>query len=183
MSQSNIGNSTTHTEVDLTPTNESKLRNWPSLIVWIAVVFAAAAIGSLATGSGLQQWYGTLNKPSFQPPNWIFGPVWSCLYLMMAVAGWNIWRQQNSNLRSEAVRTFTIVFAIQLVLNLLWSVIFFGMQMPGLAFVEILALWTAIATTIWLAFRLSKLSGWLLVPYLLWVSFASVLNFAIWRLN
>lgn len=154
-----------------------------SLVVWIGVVFLASVIGSLATSSGLQEWYGTLEKPSFQPPNWIFGPVWSCLYLMMAISAWIIWRKRNQPSNRSAANFFVAVFGIQLVLNVLWSVIFFGYQSPSWAFFEICILWCAIATTVFLAYRQSVWSGHLLVPYLGWASFALVLNLSIWQLN
>ena len=154
-----------------------------SFIGWCAVVVIAMAIGQYATFSSLQSWYPALNKPSFNPPNAIFGPVWGVLYLMMAISVWNVWEARaNENCRESAIR-FVVAFLIQLALNVLWSVVFFGLRSPHFAFIEICCLWLAIAVTIWLAFRVSKLSAWLLVPYLCWVSFAAVLNYQIWQLN
>jgi len=140
--------------------------------------FLAAGLGSLFTMVSVGIWYAGLAKPSWNPPGWVFGPVWTVLYAMMAVAGWLVWRK-GQPASWHALRWF----AVQLVLNVGWSAIFFGLQMPGLAFAEILGLWVAIAATLRTSWRVSRPAGILLVPYLLWVSFAAVLNFAIWRLN
>ena len=138
----------------------------------------AAGLGSLFTMVSLGSWYATLVKPSWNPPSWLFGPVWTVLYALMGVAGWLVWRRGG-----PAIRPALQWFAVQLVLNVGWSAVFFGLQMPGLAFAEILVLWLAIAATLMTSWRVSRAAGILLVPYLLWVSFAAVLNFAIWRLN
>ena len=118
-------------------------------------------------------------KPSWNPPDFIFGPVWTTLFVMMAVAGWLVWKPAGFK---AAVAPLTL-FGIQLLLNVAWSWIFFGAHQPGWAFAEIIILWLAIVATMVAFFRCSKIAGWLLVPYLAWVSFASVLNLAIWRLN
>ena len=118
-------------------------------------------------------------KPSWTPPNWIFGPVWSALYFFMAIAAWLVWRQGGV---SNATLPLTL-FGFQLVLNVYWSCIFFGQENPCLAFVEVLLLWLAIAATMIEFWQRSRIAGILFVPYLVWVSFASVLNFTIWRLN
>lgn len=149
------------------------------LIVLLAVTLAASAVGSLVTYPNIQGWYDHLAKPSWNPPNWVFGPVWSALYVCMAVAAWLVWRQ--GGLWSAKVPL--TLFAVQLALNTLWSCIFFGLQSPGLAFVEVLVLWAAIIATAAAFWQWSMIAGILLVPYLAWVSFASVLNLAIWRLN
>ena len=149
------------------------------LVVAIFVCFTAAGIGGAATTSNLADWYAGLNKPSWNPPNWIFGPVWSTLYLMMSISVWLVWRRSGFQNAKSAL----IWFGIQLVLNTLWSVLFFGLHQPGWAIFEIIALWLAIAITIGLFWKHSKLAATLLVPYLLWVSFASWLNFTIWSLN
>ena len=149
------------------------------LIVSIAVCFLAAAIGGFATTSSVGGWYAAINKPTWNPPAWIFGPVWSMLYLMMGVSAWLVWKNsgfQNSRLALGA-------FVFQLLLNVIWSVLFFGLRQPGWAFVEIIALWIAIAVTISLFYGHSKLAAGLLVPYLLWVTFAAGLNFTIWSMN
>lgn len=145
----------------------------------VAICFAAAGLGGLATTPKIDNWYATLAKPNWTPPNWVFGPVWSALYLGMAISAWLVWRQGGW---SGAVVPMSL-FGIQLLLNATWSWLFFGLQRPGFALVDIVLLWTAIlATTVAFWFR-SLVAGMLLVPYLAWVSFASALNFAIWRLN
>ncbi len=154
-------------------------RPWLGLIGFVAASFAAAAIGSAATYPNVDTWYAALAKPSFTPPDWVFGPVWTVLFLMMALAGWLVWRGHGL----ERARLALGLFAVQLALNALWSILFFGLRSPGLAMIEIAALWGAILATI-LAFRARSVpAAWLLVPYFAWVSFAAVLNFNIWRLN
>lgn len=137
-------------------------------------------IGSLATFSQITTWYAQLAKPAFSPPNWVFGPAWTLLFALMGVALYLIWIKQ---LDQKAKRLAISVFSLQMALNVLWSFIFFGFHQPGLAFFEIIVLWLAIAGTIKIFYQHSKLAGWLLVPYLAWVTFASILNFAVWQLN
>ena len=149
------------------------------LIFFIAIGFGAAGLGALATTSSVGGWYQTLNKPSWTPPAWIFGPVWSALYLMMAVAAWLVWCRRGWKGSSVAMTWF----GVQLALNSLWSIIFFGLNQPGWAFVEILFLWLAISATAIAFCRVSTAAAWLLLPYLAWSTFAACLNFAIWRLN
>jgi tryptophan-rich sensory protein len=149
------------------------------LVVIVVVCFAFAAIGSTATASNINEWYTQVKKPDWNPPNWIFGPVWSLLYLMMAVSAWLVWKD---NLVSRCKLALGL-FAVQLILNSLWSVLFFGMKNIGGAAIEIVALWIAILLTMIAFSRFSKLAAALLVPYLLWVSFASFLNYTIWTLN
>jgi tryptophan-rich sensory protein len=149
------------------------------LAIFIVVCFAAAGIGGAVTTPKIATWYATLTKPSWNPPNWIFGPVWSALYFCMAVAAWLVWRQGGFS----GAKVPLTLFAVQLTLNVLWSCIFFGLEKPGLAFVEVLLLWTAIAATMIVFWQRSMIAGILFVPYLAWVSFASFLNFTIWRLN
>ena len=149
------------------------------LVVAIVLCFAAAGLGGLVTTPQIPNWYATIAKPTWTPPDWIFGPVWTLLYLMMAVAAWLVWRQNGF---ADAKLPLTL-FAIQLALNSLWSVLFFGLQNPGAAAVEIILLWAAILATLIAFWKLSKWAGGLLAPYLAWVSFATVLNVAIWRLN
>lgn len=173
---------TTTTEANPELNRSGWLSHYGSLIGWILLVFTASALGSFATSSGLQEWFATLQKPSFQPPNWLFGPVWSCLYLMMAISAWMIWRESNPAKRSKR-NQFLILFMIQLSLNVLWSVLFFGLQSPGWAFVEICILWAMIVATIAAGYRVQTWAGHLLLPYIAWVSFALVLNFAIYQLN
>jgi tryptophan-rich sensory protein len=152
---------------------------WLGLVIFLVLCFAAAGIGGAVTTPKIGTWYATLVTPSWNPPNWIFGPVWSALYFCMAVAAWLVWRQGGF----QQARVPLALFAAQLALNVLWSCIFFGLEMPGLAFVEVLLLWAAIAATMVTFWFRSTVAGILFVPYLAWVSFASVLNFTIWRLN
>jgi len=155
-----------------------QLSTWLALIVCILICLGAAAIGSAATIPQIDAWYTTINKPSWNPPNYVFGPVWTVLYVMMGVSLWLVW------ISSDAKRWRAIaLFAIQLSLNVAWSWIFFAMHSPGWAFLDIVLLWTAIAATICLFWPISKISSALLVPYFLWVSFAALLNFAIWQMN
>ena len=149
------------------------------LVVFLVLCFAAAGIGGAVTTPKIATWYAALTKPSWTPPNWIFGPVWSALYFCMAIAAWLVWRQGGV---SNATLPLTL-FGFQLVLNVYWSCIFFGQENPCLAFVEVLLLWLAIAATMIEFWQRSRIAGILFVPYLVWVSFASVLNFTIWRLN
>jgi benzodiazapine receptor len=155
-------------------------RNIVKLIVSIVACQCAGLIGSLATTPNIPTWYATLEKPFFTPPSWLFAPAWITLYLLMAVAAFLIWRK---GLAHEGVKCALTLFLVQLVLNALWSVVFFGLQSPLYGMVVILALWIAILLTIIKFFRLSVAAGSLLLPYILWVSFASVLNISIWVLN
>ncbi len=149
------------------------------LFVSILICFAAAGIGSLATTPQVPGWYASLAKPTWTPPGWIFGPVWTLLYLMMAVAAWLVWRQAGF----AGAKLPLTLFAIQLALNSVWSVLFFGLQNPGAAAVEIVLLWAVILATLVTFWRRSRVAGGLLAPYLAWVSYAAVLNVAIWRMN
>ncbi len=146
---------------------------------FLGLCLAVSAVGGLATASSVGSWYQTLEKPPFNPPDWVFGPVWTTLYLMMAVAGWRVWRVAGFN----AARPAFLAYAVQLALNLAWSVIFFGLQMPGLAFLELGGLLVAIVVTAILFHRHDRIAGLLFVPYAAWVTFAGILNGAIWRLN
>ena len=157
------------------------MRQTIPLLVIVAICLAAGAIGGIATASSVTGWYTTLQKPSWNPPNAVFGPVWTTLYLMMAVAAWLVWRRRPT--AGAAVRNALIWFAAQLVLNSVWSLLFFGLHRPGVAAIEIVVLWVAIVATIRAFARLSRPAAWLLVPYVTWVSFAAVLNFTIWRIN
>ena len=154
--------------------------NIVKLISSIVVCFLAAALGSYFTAPSIPTWYASINKPSFSPPNWIFGPVWSLLYLLMAIAAYLIWQK---GLDNKAVQIALVLFAIQLGLNSLWSIIFFGWHSPFYAFIEIIFLWLSILLTIIQFFSLSATAGWLMVPYILWVSFASILNCFVMILN
>lgn len=157
----------------------SKL-NFPKLIFSIFICQLAGIIGSLFTFSAIPTWYATLNKPTFSPPNWLFGTVWTTLYLLMGISLYRVWI---SKTKKKEKMEGVVFFIIQLVLNALWSILFFGMQNPALAFVEIIFMWLFIVVTIFRFEKVDKLAAYLLVPYLLWVSFASILNFSIWQLN
>src|SRR5918997_3439899 len=135
-----------------------------ALLAFVAACFGAALVGSTFTTPSVPEWYGSLVKPSFTPPNWLFGPVWSMLYLGMAIAGCLVWRRQ----RESFVTLPLALFGGQLVLNVLWSILFFGLQAPGTALVEIIVLWAAILATLLSFWRVSKGAGWLLGPYLAW---------------
>jgi translocator protein len=150
------------------------------LVVCLAVPLAA---GYLVGGSGAAsapQWYDALRKPRFSPPDWVFGPAWTVLYLAMGLATYLVWRQ---GFGRPGVVPALAAFVVQLILNLLWSFLFFGRRSPAAAFVEIVVLWLAIALTVFLFFRVSAVAGWLLVPYIAWVSFAALLNGSIVVLN
>lgn len=149
------------------------------LIGFIVLCFAAAALGGMATSSSVGDWYQSLAKPEWTPPAWIFGPVWSMLFLMMAIAAWLVWRRNGW----AAAKLPLGLFAIQLALNVGWSVIFFGLRSPGFAFVEILFLWLAIAFTTKSFWNHSRLAAALMAPYLAWSTFAAFLNLAIFRLD
>lgn len=149
------------------------------LVVAVVMCFAAAGLGGLVTSPNIPNWYADLAKPTWNPPDWIFGPVWSCLYLMMAVSAWIVWRQAGFT----GAKLPLALFAVQLALNSLWSVLFFGLHSPGMAAVEIILLWMAILATLIMFWKRSRWAGILLVPYLAWVSFAAVLNLVIWRMN
>jgi benzodiazapine receptor len=152
---------------------------WIGLIGFLAICLGAGGLGAVATTPEIDGWYKTLAKPEWNPPDWIFGPVWTTLYILMAIAAWLVWKPAGV----KAAQMPLSLFGLQLVLNVVWSWIFFGLHQPGWAFAEIAVLWLAIMATTVAFFRRSKIAGWLLTPYLAWVSFASVLNFAIWRMN
>ncbi|MCL4360081.1 tryptophan-rich sensory protein [Patescibacteria group bacterium] len=141
---------------------------------------AAGIIGSFFTVSAIPGWYATLHKPWFSPPNWVFGPVWTTLYALMGVALFLVWER---GMTKSRVMGATYLFLLQLALNALWSILFFGLRNPGLAFWELVILWGSIVLTIRAFYRIRKSAAYFLVPYLLWVSFAGVLNWAIWSLN
>ncbi len=148
----------------------------PGLIGWLLLCFAAAAGGAVFMPG---EWYAGLNKPAWNPPGWLFGPVWSALYTMMAVAAWLVWRRGGFAAQRRPLRWFLA----QLVMNAVWTPLFFGLHRPGVALAEILLLWLAIAATLVTFWPVSRAAAWLLAPYLAWVSFATVLNGTLWQLN
>jgi len=145
---------------------------------WLLLAFAAAAIGALATMEA-KSFYAILVRPSWAPPGWVFGPVWTVLYALMGLAAWLVWRSGGF----KAHRTALVLFVLQLAANALWSWLFFTWHQGAVAFAEILVLWALIAATAASFWRLNTLAGVLMVPYLAWVTFASALNFAVWQLN
>lgn len=147
------------------------------LILCILVCLGAAGIGSLLTMPALSPWYASLTKPSWTPPNSLFGSVWTILFIAMAIAAWLVWRKVG--LTAAPMQ----LFLLQLLLNVAWSALFFRLKSPGLAFAEIVMLWFAILATSIEFWRAVPAAGWLLLPYLIWVSYATALNFSIWRLN
>ena len=150
-----------------------------SLLMMIA--FGAASFGAAGTGAIFRpgDWYKQLDKPRWRPPDWLFAPVWTVLYVLIAVSGWLVWHEAGFSGAALPLG----VYALQLLLNAAWTPIFFGLHRPGLAMVEIAILWGSIVATMLLFHPVSAAAAWLLVPYLAWVSFASALNFAIWRRN
>lgn len=152
-------------------------RDIAALAGYILLCLAVAALGGLATAQSVQTWYPTLIKPSWTPPPWLFGPVWTLLYIMMGTAAWLVWR------KGVMAKPALLVFYLQLLLNLMWSILFFGMQSPLLGLVDIVVLWVTIAVTIRMFYAHSGWAAVLLVPYIAWVSFATALNAAIFALN
>jgi benzodiazapine receptor len=152
------------------------MRSILALAGWLLVTFCAPVLGAF---SGPGEWYRALNKPSWNPPGWVFGPVWTGLYVLMAVAAWLVWRRGGWQQQGRPLR----LYGVQLALNAAWTPLFFGLKMPGVALVEIGVLWVTIGLTI-RAFRgVSGVAAALLVPYWLWVSFATVLNATLWWMN
>ncbi|MGD0576993.1 MAG: TspO/MBR family protein [Candidatus Staskawiczbacteria bacterium] len=179
-----------------------KPNNLFKLLASIIICGLAGVIGSVFTTPGINGWYRNLNKPSFNPPNWIFGPVWTIIFVLMGISLYLVWikkfvvknkiNKDKKSWNSLSQKLYSgswqkaniiLIFAVQLILNILWSIIFFGMHAPGVAFFELLMLWFAIIFTMVNFYRVSKTAAWLLLPYILWVSFAAILNFSIFILN
>jgi translocator protein len=150
------------------------------LVGCIVLCEGVGAIGGMVTRPSLAGWYAGLEKPPFNPPNWLFAPVWTAIFAAMGVA---LYLLLQAPISASARNTALLVFFAQLGLNLLWSVLFFGLRSPGLAMIEILALWGAVFACMWILFGISTTAGALFVPYVLWVSFAALLNFELWRRN
>jgi translocator protein len=158
------------------------VKSWNSLVVlgvFVAVCLGVAGLGSIFTVGSVRDWYPTLQKPSWNPPSWLFGPVWTILYLMMAIAAWLVWRRREL----FSVNSALALFVFQLILNVAWSPLFFGLKNPLAGLLDIVPLWAAILATLISFWKISPAAGVLLVPYWLWVSFATALNFTIWKLN
>ncbi len=147
-----------------------------ALAGWLALCFAASGTAIFVSVDG---WYTGLNKPQWNPPAWVFAPVWTLLYAMMAVAAWLVWREGGWKTQRRAL----VLFLLQWLLNALWTPLFFGMHRVGLAFAEITLLWLMLAATVVSFWSVRRAAAYLMLPYLAWVSFAAALNFAIWRLN
>jgi benzodiazapine receptor len=156
------------------------IRDIWKLVVSIVACLAAGAIGSIFTRSAIPTWYATLEKPVFSPPNWLFAPVWTLLYILMGIAAFLVWRKGSDD---RQVKTALIVFLIQLIINASWSVVFFGLESPLFGLVVISVLWVVILVTVIQFYKISRAASVLLWPYLLWVTFAAVLNSSIWLLN
>jgi tryptophan-rich sensory protein len=152
---------------------------FPPLAGFLAASFAAGGIGSAATFASVTTWYRTLHKPTWNPPDWLFGPVWTLLYVFMAVAAWRVWRASEP----AAARRTLVWFGVQLALNAIWSVLFFGLRRPDLAFAEVLVFWAVLVALLVRFWRADPLAGALWSPYVAWVSFASVLNGTVCWLN
>jgi translocator protein len=152
-------------------------RDYAGLLGFLAVCLGVMAVGGAITATTVDTWYQTLRRPVFAPPDWLFGPVWAALYIMMAVAAWLAWRREGMRGSAQPL------FAFQLVLNLAWTALFFGMTWIGAALVEIIILWIAIAATAIAFQRISRLAALLLIPYLLWVAYAAALNAGFWAMN
>ena len=150
------------------------------LVVALAIPLIIGLSGGVFTSAEIPNWYAKLNKPSWQPPNWLFGPVWTTLYILMGVALFLVWK---SGARQTLKQTAFLLFALQLTLNFFWSIIFFNQHQIGWALAEIIVLWIFILLTIFSFSKINKAAGWLLVPYISWVSFATILNYNIWKLN
>ena len=148
-----------------------------SLVVAVGLCLAVGALGGWVTATSVKTWYPLLSKPGFTPPDWLFGPVWTALYVLMGIAAWRVWRAD------AKARNALAVFAVQLMLNLAWSVVFFGLRKIGAAVAVIVLLEAAILTTMAAFWRVDRSAAALLLPYALWVAFATVLNIAVWRLN
>lgn len=152
---------------------------WLVLSAFLVLCFAAAALGSQFTSQSINSWYNTLEKPAWNPPNWVFAPVWTFLYLAMALAAWLVWRERGFQGAAGALG----LFVLQLALNVAWSGLFFGLRNPLAGFVDIVLLWLAILGTLIAFWRINTAAGLLFVPYWLWVTYAGALNFVLWRMN
>lgn len=156
-------------------------KNILGLFVAVGICELAGIVGSVFTIAAIPSWYATIAKPLLNPPAWVFGPVWTILYLLMGIAAWLVWKKHKEE--AQGTNRALGIFGVQLLLNTLWSVLFFGLQSPALAFIDIVLLWLAIVWTMIAFSRISPLATYLLAPYLAWVTFASYLNYVIWILN
>lgn len=159
------------------------MKNFSRLVISIIICELAGIGGAFFTSPAVSSdWYKNLAKPGWQPPSWLFSPVWITIYALMGVALFLVWKEFSEDKKKEK-KLAIIIFFIQLILNIFWSIIFFGMRSPGGAFFEIIFLWLAILITMIYFSKISRLAAWLFIPYILWVSFAAFLNFTIYSLN
>lgn len=161
------------------PIRRARCRDLLGLAAFVAACLVVSAIGGWVTARSVDTWYQALQKPAFNPPDWLFAPVWTLLYMTIAISGWRAWR---SPARAR-LRAAMAAYAAQLALNLAWSCVFFGSRAIGPALAVILLLLLAIGVNVALFWRVDRLAGWLLLPYAAWVAFAAGLNFELWRLN
>jgi benzodiazapine receptor len=157
-----------------------RIRNPRILILCIVLCVIVGSLGSLFTAPAIPVWYAGLDKPSFSPPNWLFGPVWTALFILMGVS---LYLVLEKGISRVGVRTAVIIFCAQFALNLLWSALFFGLRSPIMGLIDIIVLWGMIVLTTYRFYSISKRAAYLMVPYIMWVSFASALNLAIYLLN
>ncbi|MCU0345237.1 MAG: tryptophan-rich sensory protein [Ignavibacterium sp.] len=156
-----------------------KISHIIKLIISILLPLSVGAIAGMFTSQAVPIWYASLNRPSFSPPNWVFGPVWTSLYILLGISFFLIWKENPSRERNLAIK----VFSIQMILNLAWSFLFFYFNLIGVALIEIILLWISIAAMIYLFYKIKPLAAYLNIPYLLWVSFATILNAGYYFLN
>lgn len=156
------------------------MNNTGKFILAVAIPLLVGGTSGFFTVTGIESWYQTIQKPAWNPPNYIFGPVWTTLYALMGIPLFLVWKSTGP----QAIKkTAILLFAVQLVFNFFWSIIFFKLQQPGWAFLEMIGLWLFILLTILAFSKVDKIAAWLLVPYISWVSFAAILNYTIWKLN
>ena len=153
------------------------------LVISVGASLSAGVVGSIFTSPAIPGWYAAIKKPSFNPPNWVFAPVWTFLFVLMGISLFLAWRRGFKDKAGGRVKDADMAFVLQLILNAFWSVLFFGLGSPFLALIEIVFLWLAIVITIIKFSKISASAALLLLPYILWVSFAAYLNYSIWRLN
>jgi tryptophan-rich sensory protein len=169
-----------HQSPDLQSSGKPFIRSPVTLVAAVLLCNLAGILGSFVTITGEGSWYATIQKPPFNPPGFLFAPVWTLLFILMGISLYLVWMEGASR---KEVRIALVAFGVQLVLNVLWSFLFFGLQSPFLGFIEILILWMSIAITIFLFYRVQQTAAFLLIPYLAWVSFATLLTYTVWILN
>ena len=157
------------------------MKTYLRILLCVVICLAVGYLSSITTQSSIKTWYPTIEKPIFNPPNWVFAPVWTLLFILMGIAAGRVWNQLETN--KELVKKGLLFFAVQLALNALWSYLFFGLQNIFLALIEIILLWLVIYETYLIFKKIDKKASYLLLPYLAWVSFATILNASIWWLN